>query len=952
MAEKGTRNLGVGVKVDIGAVKAELEQLKSIIQSTAKGLSVSLTQVSRDQVSAASQASREMVAIQKAQVVQALAVNKSMTSGGNFNWLTGGMSPTDRSQMKGFYAEQSREIKNIANSHREAAEAAAYHNMNLRGIVTTGLRVYASYFMIKTVLESVVGSFFNYLSTIETASLGMSAAFMTGGEYIDKTTGKALKGSEALSAAMEDTKSVIKELQVANFETIATLDELVVAYQTTLPVALHKGFDKKMIMDFTLAMVQAAGAIGLPMNQMAEETRSLLMGTITPRNTRIGVILGITNADIRKYEGDTQGLFDFLMGKLAAFRIAGIEAQYTWRGLWSNTKDLVLMMGAQIFEPAFNAIKQSLMEIQKNILDVDSVTGKVKGFKPEFLESLRNVREWFAGIIADVRRFSMLLDKVGGSLTTIGYIGSLGMSSTMKEWNKMFEERYKANDKALMDMAMSEVGFKPATQEQLLPLEWATPQAAGLTAVKTELGQVLYYTKELNKENATFKAKKTVEDLGKLAEQWAKVKENLQLNIDELGLTDFEKKLVEIVHKAQEWNKQFEKVPGAKGFITQWGARMTIAATEAEREKLTKEANEKLLKLRTDYAKEEEKIQKYITESTGTELQKRITEEEKTAQDMVLVQNKYLIEGLIDLDIFLKKEEEIRGASGERIRKFREDSLKQEAEARIQWQLSQVDVMEKQHLVTKPEALKMRIEGTRELVKIQEEYLSSIDKLRDPAGWLAQAEAIEKSREKLLDFTEKFKEHIGSLQEGLREGMRRYVENATTAYQAGLAIVEATTASMKESFGSFFDYTSDKFLNFHDLAVNILHDIYMKAVEVSIIEPLITGLMGGVGGGGGLLSGLFGGLFRQQGGDVYAGTPYIVGERRPEVFIPNRNGTILPSIPGQSSVKVSLVVNNNTGTPVKARQQVTMPNPQEAVVTLFLDALDRDAYGLRSALGR
>jgi len=53
----------------------------------------------------------------------------------------------------------------------------------------------------------------------------------------------------------------------------------------------------------------------------------------------------------------------------------------------------------------------------------------------------------------------------------------------------------------------------------------------------------------------------------------------------------------------------------------------------------------------------------------------------------------------------------------------------------------------------------------------------------------------------------------------------------------------------------------------------------------------------------------------------------------------------------QSSVTVSLIVNNNTGQEVKARQETTQVNAQEMVVTLWLDALDRNAFGLKNALG-
>jgi hypothetical protein len=35
---------------------------------------------------------------------------------------------------------------------------------------------------------------------------------------------------------------------------------------------------------------------------------------------------------------------------------------------------------------------------------------------------------------------------------------------------------------------------------------------------------------------------------------------------------------------------------------------------------------------------------------------------------------------------------------------------------------------------------------------------------------------------------------------------------------------------------------------------------------------------------------------RENGGSVSAGVPYIVGEKRPEVFIPNQSGRIVPSV--------------------------------------------------------
>lgn len=53
------------------------------------------------------------------------------------------------------------------------------------------------------------------------------------------------------------------------------------------------------------------------------------------------------------------------------------------------------------------------------------------------------------------------------------------------------------------------------------------------------------------------------------------------------------------------------------------------------------------------------------------------------------------------------------------------------------------------------------------------------------------------------------------------------------------------------------------------------------------------------GGAGGLFGALFGGLFggfRAGGGPVTAGKAYVVGEKRPELFVPNVSGVIVPNV--------------------------------------------------------
>jgi tape measure domain-containing protein len=91
-----------------------------------------------------------------------------------------------------------------------------------------------------------------------------------------------------------------------------------------------------------------------------------------------------------------------------------------------------------------------------------------------------------------------------------------------------------------------------------------------------------------------------------------------------------------------------------------------------------------------------------------------------------------------------------------------------------------------------------------------------------------------------------------------------------------------------EALGNVFDKLADKLI---DIAVNNLVELAFGAL---------------LGGGGSPVTGIgkfIGNLFgrREGGGPVTAGQPYIVGEKRAEVFVPSVNGMIKPSTGGAGS---------------------------------------------------
>ena len=333
---------------------------------------------------------------------------------------------TDASGMVTGFKTATGEMVSFGKATKETGDHSSQAGQSIAGLTKNVAELTLGLVGVKSAVDVVKGSL-SYLGQIETATLGIGSSFMTSGKYIDQVSGKVLTAQASLKAAQEDAKQTMAELQVANFQTIATLDQLVRGYQETLPVAMSKGFNREQVKEFTVTMVQAAGAIGLSLDQLGEETRSMLTGTINPRTSRIATVLGLTNEDIRQNSQNAEQLFNFLMGKLDAYKIAGIEAQNTWAGLMSNTKDIALQVGGQAFQPLFDALKYEMKLALDSLVAVDEKTKTIK-WNPEFMEGIETFKKALNSIIAEFYRMGMLLDKIGGTLTMLAAIPAIAAS--------------------------------------------------------------------------------------------------------------------------------------------------------------------------------------------------------------------------------------------------------------------------------------------------------------------------------------------------------------------------------------------------------------------------------------------------------------------------------------------------------------------------------------------
>ncbi len=214
--------------------------------------------------------------------------------------------------------------------------------------------------------------------------------------------------------------------------------------------------------------------------------------------------------------------------------------------------------------------------------------------------------------------------------------------------------------------------------------------------------------------------------------------------------------------------------------------------------------------------------------------------------------------------------------------------------------------------------------------------------------------------------------------------------------------------SLESAMGNFFDYSSDRFMKFGDLAQDILGQIYKQIVKMTIIQPLInsvTGMLPGMFGGsttraslpsGGMPEVLNSSAYYKTGSGLFAGTRFqlaaqggvfsspdlhsyansvvnrptffkfakggipdigVMGEKNggsPEAIMPltrTSNGDL--GVKAQVSTAlndVKIEVINQTREDVKVSNAAVRRNDGEWVISLVLNGVSKNVLGSRETL--
>ncbi|MFA5374113.1 MAG: hypothetical protein WC354_08035, partial [Candidatus Omnitrophota bacterium] len=579
-----------------------------------------------------------------------------------------------------------------------------------------------------------------------------------------------------------------------------------------------------------------------------------------PRASRIATVLGLRNEDINQFKNDANGLFNFLMDKLSAYQTAGVAAQNTWAGLWSNTKDLASQALGQALTPFFEAVKYELKSISDDIYTIDNKTKTIK-WNPEFLESVTEFKEGITSIIAEVYRLGMLLDKVGGGYKAFraniyGALGFKNDSETEFKKNEAYRERYMKSEQALQDMAMRESGFKPMTADIDKAMRAATDGKKKYEQSVISVGnrddgtyQTLRYYRELGDQKKPGYQPNPIRDtdekaekkLEKLREQWAKVSGDLSSDINQHGLDDFGKKIDEINNKAADLSDKYRNVPGALAEITTWAETET---SQAFSDQLSKQlaADNAAGKARL---KNREDLEKRITAVNASELNIRLNqvrdeavEQQKLADAAYDRSNPEGARNYQDAIIAIEK------AATEKRKKINAEYYNAVREAQINAELSALDLAEAEG-ARRIDSLAERIRLINELIDSEEEHLSGMQKTGNEQAWQTQLDKINAYKltlaglKKELDMSEPLS--------AIDLSMKKLLEKWSNQGQQMADIATTTATSMQQAFSDiFFDAFQGRLKSAGDYITAFVNSVN-RAISNYLANMASAGLINMVG---------------------------------------------------------------------------------------------------------
>ncbi|HXE59667.1 MAG TPA: hypothetical protein VN607_03135 [Gemmatimonadaceae bacterium] len=317
----------------------------------------------------------DAVAITQAEAVALREQAAAAAEAGRIEAAAAAEAAAAQERLAAITAGSTAELFQQAAGEEEVGAAAASAAIGASAFLAPMLELFAAFEAFRGFKDFVeTGTHFN--STIESARIGIAAVTTALGTLSD-AQGHVLTGEQAFQAGLGIADSQIAKLQVDALRTATTMQDLVGRFQAAEGAGLRAGATLDQIRQIVVGASQAAGALGVPYEQLNATLVQLLNGHIRVTN-RLTADLGLSQQQIRAWK-ESGTLVEHLVELFGRFDIIGEHVQGTWRGILSNIKQAFQIFTGEATSGLFTTLEQGVNQALHNVFDF-----KTGGLTSEF----------------------------------------------------------------------------------------------------------------------------------------------------------------------------------------------------------------------------------------------------------------------------------------------------------------------------------------------------------------------------------------------------------------------------------------------------------------------------------------------------------------------------------------------------------------------------------------
>jgi hypothetical protein len=178
------------------------------------------------------------------------------------------------------------------------------------------------------------------------------------------------------------------------------------------------------------------------------------------------------------------------------------------------------------------------------------------------------------------------------------------------------------------------------------------------------------------------------------------------------------------------------------------------------------------------------------------------------------------------------------------------------------------------------------------------------------------------------------KAKAGTASDGMKAGFADFAASAPTISSTMEKTVNDGLNGIAQNFTDMVVKGKADWQSLFDSMESTILNAAIKGLMSNLLGNLFGGNEDSSGGGGllGSLGSLFGGG-REAGGDVTPGKAYVVGEKRPELFVPKQGGTIVPQVMTKAGNTIHQNINiaaNDVDSFMRSKSQVAAEMHRQA----------------------